>query len=310
MLQSGRTVFALSSQPDRCEPGVAVWRTTQADFNDIASVWDTDVRLDVVVHLAARVHQRDETSLAGAKGAALLDAYRETNVAGTLRVAKASFAAGAKRFIFLSSVKAMGECEPGQPSRPWSESDTPSPVDAYGVSKWEAEQALRAYGEESGLEVVILRPPLVYGPGVKANFRQLIRLSELGWPLPLGSIDAPRSMVFVENLVDAIQLCCTHPSAAGQIFNVADSEPVNVADLVRSLANHLGTRSILLPVPTAFLRVLGMLVGRGDQVQRLITPLRLDTRHIRNRLHWTPPVSIARGLMDTVADYRLHRGRA
>ncbi|WP_347556220.1 NAD-dependent epimerase/dehydratase family protein [Robbsia sp. KACC 23696] len=304
LLQSGATVYALSGQSQGCASGVTVWRTLAPDFVDAASAWPANTHIDCVVHLAARVHQRDE---GGQPLETLLTAYRETNVTGTLRVAKAAVAAGATRFVFISSIKAMGEAEPGTPPHPWSESDTPAPVDAYGISKWEAEQALHAYGAETGLEIVVIRPPLVYGPGVKANFRQLIRLAALGWPLPLGAIDAPRSMVFVGNLVDAIQLCSTHPAAVGQTFNVADGEDLTVPGLIQRIAENVHVRSRLLPVPVLLLRILGKLSGRGDQIQRLVTPLRLDIRHIRRTLHWSPPFSVSRGLMDTVADYQLQR---
>jgi len=304
LLKSGKAVYALTGQAHYRESGVVVWRTLRENFVDVEHVWPAGAGIDCVVHLAARVHQHHESGLAQAS---LLDVYRETNVAGTLRIARAALAAGAKRFIFVSSIKAMGEAEPGTPQRPWTEADTPMPVDAYGISKLEAEAALRAYGAEAGLEVVIVRPPLVYGPGVKANFRQLIRLSALGLPLPLGCIDAPRSMVFIGNLVDAINVCCTHPAAANQIFNVADEEDLTVRDLVRRLADNLGIRSVLLPISPTLLRLAGRLTGRSDQIQRLITPLRLDSRHIRKTLHWNPPFSVARGLMDTIADYKLQR---
>lgn len=302
--QTGKFVFGVSGHPESCERGVTVWRSSAADFLDIETTIPAGQRLDCVVHLAARVHQRDE---AGQSVSALLAAYRETNVAGSLRVAKAAVIAGATRLVFVSSIKAMGELEPGSPPRPWSESDTPEPVDAYGISKWEAEQALRQFGAQTGLEIVVIRPPLVYGPGVKANFRQLIRLAALGWPLPLGAVDAPRSMIFVGNLVDAIDLCATHPAAAGQTFNVADGDDPTVPGLLRRLAENLHVRSILLPVPVSVLRFVAKVAGRGDQIQRLVTPLRLDTRHIRETLRWSPPFSIARGVMDTVADYRLQR---
>ncbi|MGI4860828.1 MAG: NAD-dependent epimerase/dehydratase family protein [Janthinobacterium lividum] len=309
-MRSGHAVVGVVSRPGGCLPEIREWVSAGRDFAAIEQAWRHDVALDCVVHLASRVHQRGEGGKGGndANAAALLSQYRETNVEGSLRVARAAHAAGVRRMVFLSSVKAMGEAEPGIPPRAWTETDTPHPVDPYGISKQEAETALREFSRQSGLEVVCLRPPLVYGPGVRANFLQLMRATASGWPMPLGLVSAKRSMVYIENLIDAIALCCHHPAAPGNVFNVSDGQDVTVVELIRLLERGLGQRARLLDVPPGLLTLAGRLSGRGDQIQRLTAPLRLDIHAIRRILHWTPPHSIEQGIMETAAWFQLQRG--
>ncbi|CAB3776408.1 GDP-6-deoxy-D-mannose reductase [Paraburkholderia caffeinitolerans] len=265
------------------------------NFAGIEAAWPADLRPDCVVHLAARVHMLNDHA------ADALDAFRQTNVAGTLRVAEAAVRAGVRRFVFVSSIKAVGEQDGGTPLR---ESDVPQPRDPYGVSKLEAEQALREFGAAHGMQVVIVRPPLVYGPGVRANFLSLMSALDRGLPLPLGAVYARRSLVFVDNLVDALVHCATRPEAAGQTFHVSDGVDLSVPELARTIAHHLQVSCRLVPVPVPWLRAVGRLTGRTEQVSRLVESLRVDIHHIRDTLGWTPPLSADDGLRATADWYR------
>jgi nucleoside-diphosphate-sugar epimerase len=245
---------------------------------------------DAVVHLAARVHvMRDQASDP-------VTLFREVNTEGTLNLARQAASGGVKRFIFVSSIKVNGE---GSDSA-YREIDPPDPKDAYAVSKWEAEQGLIAIASETRMEVVILRPPLVYGPGVKANFLQLIEALRRGWPLPLSSMHNRRSLLYLGNLVDAIRLCLKHPAAAGQIFMVDDGAPVSTPELVRAMADAMGRPAWLVPVPVVLLEILGRLLGRRQTISRLTDSLWVDSTAIRSCLGWTPPYSMAEGLAATV----------
>jgi nucleoside-diphosphate-sugar epimerase len=295
LVESGDEVIGLVRRPQVVARGVREWVLDADGFEGVGERWPSDCRCDAVIHLAARVHLMNDTAVDS------LAAYRETNVAGTLRLAKASRAAGARRFVFVSSIKAIGDSDPGRPLR---ESDEPAPTDPYGWSKLEAERALLAYGRESGQEVVIVRPPLVYGPGVRANFLQLMQAIAAGIPLPLGRISARRSLVFVDNLAHALIRCATDPRAAGCTFNVADSRDLTVAELARTLAGGLNAPARLLPVPAPWLILAGRLTGRTAQVERLISSLQLDTTRIRETLDWHPPYPIERGLSQTAKWYR------
>ena len=250
--------------------------------------------VDSIVHLAARVHMlRDDTPDP-------LNAYREVNVEGTGRLAQAAASAGVRRLVFLSSVKAMAE---HSGARPLIEDDPPCPADPYGISKREAEEALEQIAEQSGLETVILRPPLVYGPGVKGNFLTLLRLCDKGLPLPLGAVQNRRSLIFVGNLTSAIHNALTRPEAAGRTYLVADGEDVSTPELIRRLAQALGRKARLLAVPPAWLRTGGRLVGRAEEVERALSSLAVDAARIRNELNWTPPVTLDEGLRRTAEWY-------
>jgi UDP-glucose 4-epimerase len=228
-------------------------------------------------------------------------AFRATNVDGTLRLAAAARQHGVPRFVFVSSIKAAAEQDRGQSLR---ENAPPRPEDAYGRSKRAAEDALTRLGDDTGLEIVIVRPPLVYGPQVRANFLRLMDAVWRGVPLPLGGADARRSMVYVGNLADALVHCATDPRAARECFHVADSDAPTVAELVRALGRHLGKPARLLPVPAAWLRMAGRLTGHSAQVDRLIGSLQVDTSHIRDVLGWQPPFSTDEGLAATADWYR------
>lgn len=260
------------------------WVQVRDDFEDVGTAFSRDA--DTVVHLAARVHRMNEDPKFA------LARYRRTNLEATVRLARAAKAAGVSRFIFVSSVKALGEIEPG---RPWRESDTPSPSDPYGISKLEAEQALLAM-KSTMFDPTIVRLPLVYGAGVRANFRNLADAVTRGVPLPLGCATAKRSFIGMENLIDALLACLRHPDAAGKTFHVADRETPSVKELVDALGVAAGRHPRLISVPIAWLKLGGKIMGREESVMRLTNPLRLDTEHIAAVLGWRPKVSLAHGL--------------
>jgi nucleoside-diphosphate-sugar epimerase len=245
-----------------------------------------------VVHCAARVHvMQDETSDP-------LQAYREVNVSGTLNLARQAAQAGVHRFVFVSSIKVNGEAT--QFARPFRTDDTPAPADPYGLSKLEAEQGLREIESITSMEVVIVRPPLVYGPGVKANFASMMRWVARGIPLPLGSIHNARSLVALDNLVDLLITCVTHPAAAGQTFLVSDGEDVSTTELLRQTAQVMGKKAFLLPVPAFILELVAASLGRRAVAQRLLGSLQVDIQKTRSLLGWNPPLTLAQGLRRAV----------
>ncbi|GJH02923.1 SDR family oxidoreductase [Paraburkholderia terrae] len=295
LLAQGHRVIGLVRRAGSRASGVEEWVDASGDFSGTDDAWPDALVPDCVVHLAARVHIMKEDA------ADPEAAFRTTNVDATLRLAAAARQRGVRRFVFVSSVKAVAEGDGGIPLR---ENAPPRPEDAYGRSKRAAEDALTRLGNDTGLEIVIVRPPLVYGPQVRANFLRLMDAIWRGVPLPLGAADARRSMVYVGNLADALAHCATDPRAAGQCFHVADSDVPTVAELVRSLGRHLGKPARLLSVPPAWLRMAGRLTGRSAQVDRLIGSLQVDTSHIRDVLGWQPPFSTDEGLAATADWYR------
>lgn len=284
--------------PELTQQGYSLHPITRANFGDItpASDWSQPLAhgIDTVIHLAARVHLMQDTANDP------LAAYRAANTSSTLNLARQAAAAGVRRFIFLSSIKVNGEGR----DTPYTEQDTPNPSDPYAISKWEAEQGLLEIAAETGLEVVILRPPLIYGPGVKANFLRLMRWVERGIPLPFGSIHNQRSLLYIGNLVDAIRICIEHPAAANQTFLVCDNEPLSTAELIRKLAQASGQTAHLLKIPPRLLRSLLSLIGRGQEADRLLDSLILDNNKICRTLHWQPPFTADAGIARTVAAYR------
>lgn len=250
------------------------------------------VGIDSVVHCAARVHvMKDETSDP-------MSEYRKVNVQGTLNLAQQAADAGVRRFIFISSIKVNGESTFAGHSI--AADDKPSPLDAYGISKWEAEQGLHLIAEKSGMEVTIVRPPLIYGPGVKANFRLMMSWLQRGIPLPLGGItNNRRSFVFIDNLVDLIIVCINHPSAANQTFLVSDDEDLSTAELLDNMALALGSTSRLIAFPTSLIELGAKLIGRSDIAQRLCSSLQVDIKKTKELLDWAPPVSVKEGLSRT-----------
>jgi len=259
---------------------------------DAATDWSLALRgREVVVHAAARVHQMAEGGMAG------MAEYRRVNVEGALNLARQAAAVGVRRFVFISSVKAMGEggfLKSGDDCRP---------VDAYGISKREAESALLQFAGEAAMELVILRLPLVYGRGVGANFLRLLRLVEKGVPLPFALVDNARSLIGLRNLVDVIELCMRHPAAAGGVFLPSDGKPVSTANLVRCMARAFGTSSRLLPVPVAPMRLAAALLGKRALADRLFGSLAVDSTSLTDRLGWHPPFDFQNEIDHTVAWY-------
>ncbi len=252
--------------------------------------------VDVVIHLAARVHvMRDDAPDP-------LGEFRRVNVAGAERLARAAAENGVKRMVFVSSIKVNGE--ETEDGRLFRETDVPAPRDAYGVSKWEAELALHEVARATGLELVIVRSPLVYGPGVGGNFAQLLDLVARSVPLPLASVRNFRDLVYVENLAAALAICATHPAAAGQTYLVCDGRPISTPDLLRQLAAGMGVPSRLLPCPPALLRLGGALSGRSEQIRRLLGSLRIDDAKMRTDLNWAQPRTLQEGLQMTAEWYR------
>lgn len=263
--------------------------------------WTAALRgVNTVVHLAARAHLVHES------GGSLLPRYREVNTEGTQRLAEMAAQAGVRRFVFLSSVKVNGE---RTSDRPFTENDVPQPEDAYGISKWEAEQALLNISHTTGMEAVILRPPLVYGPGVKGNFLRLMRLVAHGTPLPLASVTNLRSLLYIDNLVDVIVSCMDSPAAAGRTYLVSDGEDVPTPDLIRSLATALDVRARLFPCPAALLKLGAAVLGKGGEISRLTESLQVDSARIRRELGWQPRFSLTQGLEKTVQWYREAMGK-
>ncbi|MFC3685189.1 UDP-glucose 4-epimerase family protein [Hydrogenophaga luteola] len=250
--------------------------------------------VDCVVHCAARVHMLQDTDPDP------LQSYRRVNVDGSRSLAVAAASAGVRRLVFLSSLKVHGERT--APGHPFTSDMTPAPEDAYGQSKWEAELALQDVARRTGLELVVVRPPLVYGPGVKANFLKLMKAVARGTPLPLGAVDNRRSLLALDNLTDLLHLCVEHPAAAGHTFLASDGLDLSTPDLVRALARAMGRPARLWPVPVAWLRMAGKLLGRGPQIDRLIGSLQVDIGHTRRVLGWTPRLAVEQGLRLAVQD--------
>ncbi|MBN8563411.1 MAG: SDR family oxidoreductase [Leptolyngbya sp. UWPOB_LEPTO1] len=251
-------------------------------------------QIDVVIHLAARVHQMNDTA------ADPLSEFRAVNTEATKSLAIAAATAGVKRFVYLSSIKVNGD---GQAS-PYTERSTPQPADAYGISKWEAECALNEIAATTDLEIVILRPPLVYGAGVKANFLNLMNLVKTGIPLPLGGIHNQRSLVYVGNLVDAIVTCATHPQAAGQTFLVSDSTDVSTPELVRKISESMRKPVRLMPISPVILTNLARILGKTATIERLFGSLTIDSSKLRQTLNWQPPFTLEQGLEQTARGFQ------
>lgn len=263
---------------------------------DAESDWSQALKgVDVVIHCAGRVHVMNEVATDP------LAAFRQTNVEGTLRLAHQAITAGVRRFVFISSIKVNGEGRAR--GETYSADDVPAPVDPYGVSKLEAEQALLALAITTGLEVVIVRPVLVYGPGVKANFLSMMRWLNRGVPLPFGAVRNTRSLVAIDNLVDLILTCSHHPAAINQVFLASDGEDVSTTQLIRKLAAALGKSPILVPVPVWLMTSVAALLGRQALSQRIFGSLQVDISKNRQLLNWVPPVSLDHALSRTAQHF-------
>jgi len=268
-------------------------------IGDIGAVTDWSVALDtvnVVVHLAARVHIMNDSATDP------LREFRKVNVDGTLNLARQAVKAGVRRFVFVSSIKVNGEFT--QANKPFTASDTPCPQDAYGISKYEAEQGLLNLAKETGLEVVIIRPPLIYGGGVKANFASMMKAVKRGFPLPLGAINNKRSFVYVGNLISLILKCIDHPSAANQVFLVSDGHDLSTTELLKACAQSLDVSPRLLPVPQRLLEVAAKILGKENLAQRLCGNLQVDITKTCQLLDWEPQFTVEDGLKDVATALR------
>ncbi|MBP9642510.1 MAG: NAD-dependent epimerase/dehydratase family protein [Budvicia sp.] len=277
---------------------VRVFARTQPDFDCDFVIGDLTAadkispklfaEIDVIIHCAARAHIMHDTMCDP------LEAYRSVNTQGTYQLALQAAKAGVKRFIFISTIKVHGEST--EADKTFRFSDSCQPTDPYAVSKFEAENQLIQLAAETGMEVVIIRPPLVYGRGVKGNFASIIRLLHRRLPLPLGAINNKRSLVGLDNLVDLIITCIDHPSAANQIFLVSDDHDLSTTDLLRIIAKTNGYSTLLVPIPMSFLLILGKLCGKQSIIDRLCGNLQVDISHTRETLDWAPPFDVVHGL--------------
>jgi len=295
----------LSLEPDKC--AIAALRHDSTKLpNQIKKVIVGDLLastdyssalkgVNVVIHAAARVHVMSDD--AGDP----LSEFRKVNVEGTLNLARQSAKAGVKRFIFISSIKVNGEGTQGTPFTP---DDAINTNDPYGLSKWEAEQGLLALAEETGIEVVIIRPPLIYGPGVKANFMKMIQWVHKGVPLPLGAVENRRSLIALDNLVSFIVHCLDHPRASNEVFLVSDGEDVSTPQLLRKVAEALGKQVRLIPVPVKFIRFVAGVLGKKDVIERLLGSLQVDSSKAQKLLGWSPVTDIDEQLRKTIEAWK------
>lgn len=249
---------------------------------------------DTVIHCAARVHMLDERS------SDPLKAYRDVNLDGSLHLARQAVALGVRRFVFVSSIKVNGEASGSHPFGPQS---APAPADPYGQSKFEAEQGLLALSRATGLEVVIVRPPLVYGPGVKANFLNLVKLVSKGYPLPFASLQNRRSMVALDNLVDLLIVCGSHRAAPGQVFLVSDDKDLTMGELVGMISGAFGKKAVLVPVPVSLMRGAAFLLGKSALADRIFGSLQVDISHTKAALEWGPIMLPQAAIEKTVAHF-------
>jgi len=257
--------------------------------------------IDCVIHCAARVHIMNDHSKKP------LEEFLEVNTYGTLNLARQAAKAGVKRFIYLSSIKVNGEST--RQGCPFSEIDNPVPHDPYGISKYEAEQGLLKIAQDTGLEVVIIRPPLIYGPGVKANFLNMMKLVSKGIPLPLGAVVNKRSFVALDNLVDLICVCIEHPNAKNQVFLAGDGCDVSTTELLQAMAKALGKSSRLVPVPMGLLNLGAKLIGKPAIAQRLCGSLQVDISKAQVLLGWAPPVTMEQGLQKVANAFIQEQGK-
>ncbi|MGR3990999.1 UDP-glucose 4-epimerase family protein [Pseudomonas sp. 1121_17] len=289
-----QVVAALRQVPQTLDPRAEVFHFAQLDGE---TPWQAGLAgVHTVIHSAARVHVMNDTE------ADPLAAFRRVNVDATLNLARQAVAAGVRRLVFISSIKVNGEGT--AKARPYAADDKPAPCDPYGISKQEAEDGLRKFARETGLEVVIVRPVLVYGPGVKANFLAMMRWLDKGVPLPFGAIDNRRSLVALGNLADLVATCAEHPAAANQTFLVSDGEDLSTTALLQRMASALGRPARLLPVPGVLLQWTATALGKKALSHRLCGSLQVDIGKTRSLLGWTPPLSIDEALLLAARDYQ------
>lgn len=276
VVELGRTASGYSSEFFR------------ADLNDLPAVFELIRDVDVVIHIAARAHVMHES----ASDSSLL--YMSINCQTTLDLANQAAEAGVKRFIFISTVKVNGESS--YAGHPFRFDDKPNPRDSYSLSKADAEQGLKEIAQKTNMDVVIIRPPLVYGPGVKANFSAMMNLAKKNLPLPLGAIHNKRSLVALTNLVDLIITCIKHPKAANQVFLVSDDKDVSTTELLKMMTHAFGKKPRLVPLPMSWLMLLGRLTCKKAVVDRLCSNLQVDITHTKETLDWKPPITLEEGI--------------
>lgn len=261
------------------------------DMNESTDWQEALAGVDIVIHLAAHVHIMHDSVVDP------VEAFHKVNVLGTERLAKMAANAGVRRFIFISSIGVNGEFTGKEP---FVENSTPNPVGAYAVSKWEAEQVLHKISKETGMEVVILRAPLVYGLNAPGNFKRLIHLIKAGIPLPLGNINSLRSFLYVGNLVDAIVACIENPAARNNTFLISDGDDITVPDLIKMIACAMGRKTVLFSLHPGILKTLCRLAGKSEELEKLTGTLFVDSSKIRNLLGWKPPWTLGEGIRETV----------
>jgi len=290
LIAQGHAVSVITRHANRvftgCKPIIG-------DLESLEDIKDAIDGNDVIIHLAGRTHVLNE------KSHDPYQAYAKINVKATQTLATLAAKNGVKRFIFLSSIKVNGE---ETTEFTFNENDSPKPKDDYGKTKLEAERALAKVSENSDMEVVIIRPPLIYGKGVKANFKNLIKLCALKLPLPFGAIYNKRSMIYIENLIDFIILCTTHPQAANETFLISDDEDVSTTTLVRAIRKSLGNPGLLIPIPQSWLVFLLSLVGKKTLATRICGNLQVDISKAKNLLGWKPPYTFEQGIQRTIEE--------
>lgn len=292
LAEDGQQVIALSRNPAKV-PANAEWRP-MADLSEDRDRGDELRGAGVVVHCAARVHvMRD-------KAADPLESFREINRRGTMSLAKAASLEGVRHFIFVSSIKVNGEHT--RPGHPFAPQDAAKPQDPYGLSKAEAEADLREIGHETGMTITIVRPVLVYGPGVRANFAALAKLARSGLPIPLGSVENRRSLIYLGNLVDLLAKLVSGELPGGRVYLPSDGDPVSTAQLVGMMARAQARPARIIPFPTKLMRILARSLGRADVAERLLGDLEVDSRHL-NALGWSPPYSTDEGVRCTLRNF-------
>lgn len=289
--------YRLSASVRNAQANVAAGVVTHfTGVMDTRTSWTAALTgVDVVVHCAARVHVMAD------KSTDPLQAFRAVNVEGTLHLARQAATAGVRRFVFISSIKVNGE--ESLAGRPYTPHDEAKPVDAYGLSKWEAEKGLLKLAEEVEMDIVIIRPVLIYGPGVKANFQNMMRFLCKGIPLPLGAIHNKRSFVALDNVTDLIVTCLDHPAASNQVFLVSDDEDLSTTELLRRMARALHAPARLVPVPAWLLRTTAKFLGMSGFSQRLCGTLQVDISKTRSLLGWAPRVGVDQALDGTARHF-------
>lgn len=302
----GRSLVAKLSSLDKITVRAAVRQSPSGfadnpQFTNVGEVdadtcWNSALQgIEVVVHTVARVHVMEDSA------ADPLAEFRRVNVAGSLNLARQAVDAGVKRFIYLSSIKVNGEGT--LPGKPYKANDPPDPVDPYGISKAEAENELRSLSESSGMELVIIRPPLVYGPGVKANFLSMMHWLWRGIPMPFSLTRNKRSFVALDNLIDLIVTCIESPAAAQQTFLVSDGDDLSTSELLQAMGKALGKPARLIPVPVSLMKILAGMAGKRAIAQRLFDSLQVDIGETRRSLDWSPPLSVDEAMKKTADDF-------